>query len=113
MAAKNSRDLERMREIISQASKMVYESQGAKRLYEQANRLGAAVRERQALIASIQADDQPTHQTVEPPEFVEGDGSQYLAVRNRRKREKDERRSGRHRVRSRSRDRGHDSRPEP
>ena len=101
MVAKNARDLQRMKDLLSQARKLAYESPEAKRLYEQANRLGAAVRERQALMDSI-------NQSITSQEFAVGDDSQPLGVRNTRNHEGHGQRTEGHHVRARSRARSRD-----
>ena len=90
---------------------MIYESQEAKRLYDYANRLGTADRERQALMGFLQAD-KSTHKSDIHSEFTEGDDSQPLDVNSRRKHENSKRCPEQLQVRIRSLFRGRQSRPD-
>jgi hypothetical protein len=90
MVAKNARDINRAQELIGQAAKFPYESKEAKSLYEHATRLGAAVRERQALIGCITDGNQPSQNVAFSPEVAEGERDRL----NRRARIRSQERNG-------------------
>lgn len=53
MVAKNTRDMDRMNDLVGQAARFPYESKEVKSLLEAITRMTAAIRERQALIDCI------------------------------------------------------------